>query len=103
MSRVYKYVDRGAGIEVPGHRYDGDLVRLVGIDPASGRVAIWVEHKNPDHMTPVHQVREFRIFGTGHDVPHRFEHVGSVIDGQYVWHVFENTLVSGSSSSGAHT
>jgi hypothetical protein len=33
--------------------------------------------------------REFCVVGTGHTAPSDGEHVGSVIDGQFVWHIFE--------------
>lgn len=35
--------------------------------------------------------RTFRVFGTGHDMPDdvALEHVATVMDGPFVWHVFE--------------
>lgn len=35
--------------------------------------------------------RTFRVFGTGHDMPDdvALEHVATVMDGRFVWHVFE--------------
>lgn len=35
--------------------------------------------------------REFRILGTGHEIPPNCGHVGSCEDGAYIWHLFEAT------------
>jgi hypothetical protein len=30
-----------------------------------------------------------QVFGTGHEIPDDWEHVGTVQDGEFVWHIFE--------------
>jgi hypothetical protein len=66
------------------------MVRMAALDPASERPAIWVE-LNPE-ATRIE--RRFVIFGTGHHIegdggyPYDL-HVGSLIDGSFVWHIFE--------------
>lgn len=60
-------------------------VVLVGRDPESKEVAIWIE---TDRDKPQKQ-RRFRTVGTGRDVPINSRHVGSVVAMPYVWHVYE--------------
>jgi hypothetical protein len=43
-----------------------------------------------DELRPS-EVRTFHIVGTGHPVPARTKHVGSVIMKPYAWHVFEES------------
>jgi len=64
-----------------------DKVRHVGIDPRSGQPAIWVEVETQKAETP--KGRRFVVSGTGCEVPPGHQHVGSTIDGSFVWHVFE--------------
>ena len=69
----------------------GYEVRSVGIDPATGGPAVWIE------VTPnaAPSITEFVIYGTGHEhiEPPTSDHVtrfvGSVWQGPYVWHVYE--------------
>lgn len=61
------------------------IVRLVGLDPM-GVMCVWIE---VDSSAPT-VVREFAIVGTGHPVP-KGTHVGSFVDGMFVWHVYEVT------------
>lgn len=61
-------------------------VVLTAMDHASGKPAVWIEHDPTGTMMS----RTFVIFGTGQQIngpPHA--HVGSVIDGQFVWHIYE--------------
>jgi hypothetical protein len=50
------------------------------------RPCIWA-HVNPDSSET--EVRGFQIFGTGHPIPPGAKHVGTVLDGDFVWHAFE--------------
>lgn len=65
-------------------------VRLAALDPASGDPAIWVE-LDPE---AAREDRRFVIYGTGHEIegdggyPYDL-HVGSVIHGAFVWHIYE--------------
>jgi len=65
-------------------------VVLVALDPATEQPAIWLE---VDQSAPKVD-RAFGIFGTGHPIegdggfPSPL-HVGSVVQGRFVWHVYE--------------
>jgi hypothetical protein len=65
-------------------------IALCGLDPVSGAPALWIKN-NPDAEAVD---RTFVIYGTGHEIegdegfPYDI-HVGSVIDGPFVWHVYE--------------
>ena len=63
---------------------------LVALDPATGQPGIWLEI---DLDAPKVE-RTFGIFGTGHTIEGNGGypsplHVGSVVQGLYVWHVYE--------------
>lgn len=83
---VWKYQMRFAGeirLEMP----EGAEIVHVGLDPG-GVLCAWaiVEPSRPKGT------KILRIFGTGHEVPlwaNRRSHVGTFLDGPYVWHVFD--------------
>ena len=62
----------------------------VGLDPATHQVAVWVDQytEQPEsvHYAPVHI--QLWVVGTGHEVSEKGWHIGSVIDGSFVWHVY---------------
>jgi hypothetical protein len=66
---------------------------LVGLDPASGGPAIWLEVE-PDGEP---RERRFVIYGTGHPIegdggyPYDL-HIGSLIQNAFVWHIYERRL-----------
>ncbi len=65
----------------------------VGMDPGSDKIALWAI------VVPGNEIetRRFAILGTGaflHDPERGGAHVGSVIDGNYVWHVFETPPIA---------
>lgn len=65
-------------------------VVLVAIDPATSDPALWIELDPADEKVS----RTFAIYGTGHAIEGVFGqpmpvHVGSVIHGSFVWHVYE--------------
>lgn len=102
MKTVWKFPlnMRGGWTVVPA---EADAkVALVGIDPASGAVAVWVEVKEWEASPPrlgAEAVAELtalperlmRIVGTGHEIGDGEAHVGSVTDHRagLVWHVYE--------------
>ena len=47
---------------------------------------IWVRVKP---YGTVQQIRQFCIRGTGHDIQDNLKHVGTVLHGLLVWHLFE--------------
>ena len=57
----------------------------VGMDPGSDHIALWAI---VDPEQPM-ETRRFAILATGASLHDPERHVGSVIDGNYVWHVFE--------------
>ena len=64
----------------------GARIVHAGKDPR-GESCLWAEI-DPDADT---EMRHFRVIGTGHIVPENAEHVGSYIDGPFMWHVYEVT------------
>lgn len=82
MSQVWKYPLNHGDNFVPVGK-----VVLVGIDPAADPMyaspCVWIE---PDETGDDQQHLVF--YGTGHDIPSDAEHVGSVICGFFVWHVY---------------
>lgn len=70
-------------------------VVLAAIDPSSGLPCVWIEGDD----TGAHMTRSFGVFPTGgmiEDKKHEpIEHVGSLIDGSLVWHIYERTLYYG--------
>lgn len=68
-------------IDVPG---PGTIV-LVDRDPATGLMAFWAEV----FPNEAKQERFFQVVGTGHDIPDGACHLGSVVMGELVWHLFE--------------
>lgn len=90
MRTIWKFpiaIGEDTTIEVPKMA----SIRLAGLDPATGQPAIWVELDPARKRTE----RRFRIYGTGHEIegddggfPQPL-HIGSVIQGPFVWHIFE--------------
>lgn len=88
--RVWKFT-------VPVDDHDHDLPGMaqclsgvVGvISQQADQVSFWVEnvtgHAGPD-------VRRYRVFGTGHEVPVGYAHRGLAEFGPFVWHLFEYVL-----------
>lgn len=66
-------------IPAPGH------IQHVGIDPESRGIAFWAQ---VDPEAPA-RLRRFQIFGTGWAIPSDANPVGTAIDGDFVWHLFE--------------
>lgn len=63
----------------------GSIPLHVGLDP-SGVPCIWVKCNTE---TPTSEGLEIRIIGTGHEIPYDAQiHIGSFVQGVYVWHVF---------------
>lgn len=86
MRTVYKFpLTSGWNVVTVGvGTWGPPRVVLAAIDPASGAPTVWIEH-DPDGRSVT---RSFTVFGTGAVVPEQAEHVGSMVDGQMVWHVY---------------
>lgn len=59
----------------------------VGVDP-KGSHCIWLL-VNPADKEHLHYVR---VVGTEHCVPGGLHHLGSFLDGEYVWHVWSDSI-----------
>lgn len=64
-------------------------VRLTGLDPRTGKPAVWIEVETTNPPGE----RRMAVFGTGHELPDGWVHVGSMIDGSFVWHIYEEALL----------
>lgn len=51
-----------------------------------GVLAVWTE----EYGEGVVATRKVRVYGTGHQVPDGREWVGTALDGEYVWHLYED-------------
>lgn len=84
MKTVWKY-----GLHMQAHHSfllpEGAVVLSVGVDPQDCLV-LWafVDTEAPASM------RHFVILGTGHPVPDGLEYLGHVVQGPFVWHVWED-------------
>lgn len=93
---VYKYpldlnapsYEDGYAVDLP----DGATLLHVDQDPAhtagTGHLAVWADvdtEADPERRVPL------VVLSTGHPMPNGIDassHLGSVVDGPYVWHVF---------------
>lgn len=95
MKRVLKFhIEPGRPTIALRHQ----LFAHAGLDPA-GRACIWLEiGPGPGSGT----VREFQIFGTGHEVSLDWTFEATFLDGPFVWHVYsreaEELLVASEAS-----
>lgn len=98
MKTVWKFPVSGRGWTALPVGPEGKVV-LVGLDPASSRVSVWLElpverGPRPGGEVPASLVmpeRLFRVLPTGEEIEDAAVHVGSVIDERAgrVWHVYE--------------
>lgn len=59
--------------------------KIIHVDVQNHQIAIWVEATDG----PETEKRTFTIVGTGRVVKETWVHVGSVLDGDFAWHVYE--------------
>ena len=76
-------------VEIPTHK----LEKILHFDTrvqnkVAGRLCMWAI-VNPD-TGPDHDLHTFYVVGTGHPMPFdkSLEHLATVMDGPYVWHIF---------------
>lgn len=65
------------------HPIGAGPVVLVATQGAVDEVVVWTEETR-DGGT-----RFVRVYGTGHEIPEASRHLGSVVAGIFVWHVYE--------------
>ncbi len=83
MKKIYKYpfiLDDEIEIEMP----ENAKIVLVGRDPV-GLLSIWAE-VDPEATV---ELRKLHMRGTGHPVDGIGVHVQSFVDGQFVWHLYD--------------
>lgn len=79
MRKVFKYpVSEGIAIMPAGSKF-------VHFAMQNGEFMAWFE---VDEEFPMVQ-RKIRIFGTGVAIPQFAKHLGTVLDGGFVWHLYE--------------
>jgi hypothetical protein len=87
VKMIWKYPIVGS-LSIPWG-YEHKVVH-VAIDPASEDLAVWVMF-DPDIEAGLHYVNRIQmtveVFGTGHRIPDGFEHLGTVRQGPFMWHV----------------
>lgn len=83
MQTIFKYP---LGFSAANHLDMPVGSRPVMVAMQNGQVTMWAQ-VDPDFETTTK--RDFVVAGTGHPVPDDYVHVGSCMDGMFVWHVFE--------------
>ena len=58
--------------------------RAVHVAMQDGKPTVWAEVRTDGDVLQ----RRLLVVGTGYPVPDGCEHVGSAMDGQFVWHVY---------------
>ncbi len=90
--KIYKYPLRlivgPQQIDLPA----GALVRHFDIDTATGAPAIWAEVMVSDEQPYRTMPREFHIVATGETIPTEYSYHRTLLERQFVWHLFERTL-----------
>lgn len=83
MRKIYKYpfeIKDKIEIEMPAC----SMVVHVGLDP-QGQPCVWA-NVEPEAQT-IKQI--FYVRGTGHDLGDASGHLGSFVQGDFVWHLFQ--------------
>lgn len=60
---------------------------IVHFAVGTGGFHVWAEEE-PE--SPEEQTRTVVIVGTGWDIPEGYAHRGTILDGPYVWHLYEH-------------
>lgn len=83
MRQVWKYpIGMGATVEMPVG------ARPVHVAVQHDSLNVWVEFDYEDDQEVKLEQRTFAVVGTGHPFSDG-THVASVLDGPFVWHVYE--------------
>lgn len=82
MRTIHKYnLSQGQTFKLPVGS------KLLHIAMQAGSICAWFE---VDAVGETTEKRSFVIVGTGHMVPEGTSHVGTVLDGIFVWHIYED-------------
>lgn len=66
------------------HRIGKGKIVLVACQYDAASVQVWTEEDAEDEGH-----RLVRVFGTGHEVPTEYSHLGSAVSGPFVWHLYQ--------------
>jgi len=64
--------------------------KVVHFGMQNGTAMVWVEV----NVTNLVALRDLRIYGTGHEIPEDSRHVGTCLDGEFVWHLYDGGQVT---------
>jgi len=89
MHRMFKFEipfpsDDFVTVHVPNRA----VVRHFGRDPR-GVLCVWAEVDPGERLIAT----EFKIIGTGHEVPHDGRYIGSVLQGPFIWHCYQRIVI----------
>ena len=84
MRRVLKW---DVPVDDRDHPIGSGPVVHVGCQHGPAVVQVWTDEPDSESV----RYRSARVYGTGHEVPLGDSHIGSVIEGPLVWHVFAST------------
>lgn len=86
MKTIYKYrIDGVKHLELP------EGAKVIHAAMQNNSPHIWVEYPvfvDSDDF----EERRFTCYGTGFEVPDSSIHIGSMIDEDFVWHIYEDLL-----------
>lgn len=86
--RVLKYPIGSCGMDIPLPL--GSVPRH--FDMQRGTPTVWVEVPGDVISTTACARRRFRVFGTGHMIPEGAVYIGTCMDGEFVWHLYEVSI-----------
>lgn len=90
MKRVLKWT---VPVDDDEHKIGAGPVALVACQHGSDTVQVWTEEEHGSSAS-FENARNVRVYGTGHLVPVEWEHLGSVIVGRFVWHLYAEPVES---------
>lgn len=85
MRTIWKYPLSLIGAPQAHQIPKGAQVRFVGGNPRVSGMAVWFEVLDSDAET---EEQKFLLQGTGDEIPEGAEYLGSVPDGEFIWHIF---------------
>jgi len=89
MRVIYKYPLKQSAV----HAQEVSMPRgalIVHCAMQHGLPTMWAEVRSEE---TAHHMRTFLIYGTGERIDGRFyRYVGTIIDGAYVWHIYEKRV-----------
>lgn len=63
------------------------LAKVVLVDTQGGVPTVWIDDERDEAIHTMR--RNFMVIGTGHPIPDGATHVGSLMQGAFVWHVYQ--------------